>query len=1153
MKKVSQMPNPFNSNIKKTEWTVSAILMHWMRNIIEDKHLDVGLPDVETTGIDHARPDALIYTTRKSQDVLCVIEFKPPYFDPFDKELTEPAWEKARRRKAKYFVTSNFRELILWNTEKVNAQRPEEEQIVNKYHLSTIENLNFIENARYRNSINAGLENFLVDLYEIFTKRKVEPRLAIDEFLIWRLQEKIKRLAYYYKDIIYNQTQEDPRFAKELRKWFADQGWSFTWQDDDFNKIARQTAYLLVNKILFYSALQIKRPNELDKLEIPEDITQGGLLQSILEGYFKEVLKIDYETIYTTDFIDGVAFPDSREVVKEIKELVSILQRYDFSTLGFDIIGRIFEKLIPQEERHSLGQYFTNPDVVDLILRFCLKHEDDTVLDPSCGAGTFLVRAYQHKKIMNQNLKHEDILDSLWGTDIAKFPAHLATINLAINDLSVDKNYPNILQEDFFNLLTRQDGSWLPEKWRKARAKTLGQKEREVQYPRHFTCVVGNPPYTRQEEIGEILPESLTYKELLIKKALFDGSRQLADISKRAGIYVYFFIHGTKFLQNGGRFGFVVSNSWLDVEYGKGLQEFFLDNYKIVAIIESKIERWFKEADINTCIIILEKCSGRKKQKERNENFVRFVYLKKPLRYFIPAAQDIWEKQVKRLELIDNLTKTILAHHDFYENEDLRIFPKKQRELWEEGFDREGNKYIGSKWGKYIRAPEIFFKILKKGKDKLVPLKEIAQVKRGFTTGANEFFYLTETEIKRRKIEKEFWMHKDKKGNWVPNYVIKSPRECKSIVVKPEDLEYRVLIIHKDKKDLKGTNILRYIEWGERKGFHKRPTLASRKRWWDLEEVKGNILCMMSINERHIWWDNKDQCYIDARLYGTTIKDDRYKIHKYKILGCALNSTLFWLFTELWGRVNLGEGALDVKVYEYASMPVLKFDDRLKKLLQNKITQRKINNVFEELGAKNPEEVSLRKIKLDRRELDKIVMGEILGLSDEEQLEVYRAVIDLVKSRIEKAKSLGKRKKTKDGLNVEALTNTILEKIGENTLKKFYKEKVLNQKNLYTRKLFQLSEKPIIGKDLFAWHLASGKNVIECCSETEAHYLKVWLESGAKSIKVPEDKKYLEKITTELEKLKTDLDKIIEDYLSSILNIKVRNQILHQIWQKIIS
>ncbi len=49
-------------------------------------------------------------------------------------------------------------------------------------------------------------------------------------------------------------------------------------------------------------------------------------------------------------------------------------------------------------------------------------------------------------------------------------------------------------------------------------------------------------------------------------------------------------------------------------------------------------------------------------------------------------------------------------------------------------------------------------------------------------------------------------------------------------------------------------------------------------------------------------------------------------------------------------------------------------------------------------------------------ELDEIIMGEILGLTENEQLEVYKAVIDLVKSRIDKAKSVKKKGKLKKAL-----------------------------------------------------------------------------------------------------------------------------------------
>lgn len=1144
-----RIPSPFETTVYKTERSAVAVLMHWMRQIIERQNLDLGLPDVDTSGADRKSPDIIICESRHSQNVLCVIEAKQPYFDVFDYEnLKKPAWEKANARKAKYFATTNFKELIWFNTQKVSEQRNEEAQVVHKYSLSQIENLDLIEETRYKEPIIKQVEIFVAKLYAVHSGKEAEPKLPTDEFLIYRLHSKIERLSKYYTEIIYNRCHKDNAFAKELGKWFVSQGWSFAWQPQDFDKAARQAAYLLVNKILFYNVLQAKRPSELPPLEIPGGLLKGAQLQKILQSFFDEVLKRDYQTIYTTDFLDAIAFPDETEVIKEINDLVNVLRQYEFSDLG-DIIGPIFERLIPKDERHNLGQYFTNPDVVDIILKFCLRHEDDKLFDPACGAGTFLVRAYHHKKLMNHRLKHEAVLGTLWGNDIAKFPAHLSTINLAIRDLGVDKNYPNILQEDFFNLLSTEGGFELPDKWRRARAKTLGVKEREVTYPRWFHCVVGNPPYTRQEEMAGIAPEVKEYKEGLIDKALKDiKGRKTAQIPKRAGIHAYFFVHGTKFLQNGGRFGFIVSNSWLDVDYGKGLQEFFLNNYKIIAIIESKVERWFEEADVNTCIVILEKC---KEKKERDENLVRFVYLFKRLDYFMPPAQEMWQKQIERLNEIDKLVKTIMAHSEFYQNEELRIFPKPQAELWEEGFDKDEGEFVGAKWGKYLRAPAIFFKILEKGKGKLVPLKEIAEVRRGFTTGANEFFYLTEDEIKRRGIAKEFWMHQDEKGNWVPNYVIKSPRECKSIVVKPEDLKYRVLMIHKDKKDLKGTSVLKYIEEGERKRYHLRPTCASRERWYDLGGRKsGQGLWIYIINDRYVSFLNKSKVYSDCELFDVYFAEAGVII---PILNCSVTA----LFSEVESRLGLGQGALKKQVYEISLLPVAKptifSEEQTGKLtdILNRLSGHPVGSIFSELGASSPEEVSLNKVKPDRRELDKIVMGEVLGLTDEEQLEVYRAVVDLVKSRIEKAQSFGKKRKTKEGIDIDLLVKTVMDKIGEDTLGKFYWEKVLTHKPLRTKSLPKVPGQVRLEQELFGWRLSSGREHIDCTSEVEARYLKVWLEAGLDSVKMPKDEDYLGEIVLELENLKQEIDEIFGDYVGSILDPKLRQRLLHQLWQEV--
>ena len=1154
-----RIADPYGTTTWKVERSGVAKLMHWMSDLIESKGLDLGLPDVDTYAADGKSPDMVIYESRRSQNVLCVIEAKRPYFDVFDHEqLKKPAWDKANTRHAKYFATTNFKELIWFNTEKVNAIKPDVEQIVNKYHLSEIEDVDLIEETRYKENILRQLEIFLTQLYAVHTGKEPGPKLAIDELLVYRIHDKITRLARYYTSIIEDRCHKDTEFASQLGKWFVEQGWDFAMQPKDFDKTARQTAYLLANKILFYEALQAKRPSELDALQIPEGLTKGAALQSVLQAYFNQVLKIDYETIYTTDFIDAIAFPEVREVVKEIRELVDILRHYDFSKLGYDIIGRIFEKLIPTDERHNLGQYFTNPDVVDIIIEFCLQGKDAKarIFDPACGAGTFLVRAYQHKRLMSQYPKHEDILDRLWGNDIAKFPAHLTTINLAINDLASDRNYPNILQEDFFNLLSTEGGFEVPRKWRRARAMTLHLRERQVEYPRWFDCIVGNPPYTRQEEISQIAPKDKGYKASLIDKALFDSKdKQLAEISKRAGIYAYFFVHGTKFLQNGGRFGFIVSNSWLDVDYGKGLQEFFLNNYKIIAIIESKVERWFEDADINTCIVILEKCSGEDRRRERYENTVRFVYLKKPLRYFIPEAQDIWDRQVQRRNAIqDKFIKTITAHSELYDDEDLRIYPKKQADLWEEGYDAETRKYVGSKWGKYLRAPDIFFKILEKGKDKLVPLKQVAEVRFGIKTGANEFFYLTEEEIERRGIEKEFWMHQDDESNWVPNYVIKSPRECKSIVVKPEDLKYRVLMIHKDKKDLKGTNVLRYIREGESKGYHRRPTCASRQRWYDLGRRKPRgFLHPMIHNDRQSIGLNESCVYVDHNLFEIQTRETSFHIP----VALFFASTLSPLIKELGGRINLGEGALKTEGVDIEKLLTIKpslIDKGQISSLKSWTARHKefaYSSLFSELGAFSPEEVSLDKVKPDRRELDKIIMGDILGLTDDEQLEVYRAVIDLVKSRIDKAKSFGKRKKTKEGIDIDLLVKTIMEKVGNDTLGKFYREKILSHKPLCTKVLPKASDEIAVQQGLFGWRLSSGKKYIECASELEARYLKVWLEGGLENVEVAQDEDYLRTLVPELESLKATIDTVIEPHLSFIANVRTRDRILHQLWQEL--
>jgi len=120
------------------------------------------------------------------------------------------------------------------------------------------------------------------------------------------------------------------------------------------------------------------------------------------------------------------------------------------------------------------------------------------------------------------------------------------------------------------------------------------------------------------------------------------------------------------------------------------------------------------------------------------------------------------------------------------------------------------------------------------------------------------------------------------------------------------------------------------------------------------------------------------------------------------------------------------------------------------------------------------------------------------------------------------------------------------------TLGEFYREKILSQKNLITKELPDYNGEVKIEKGLFGWKLHSGKNYIECESEEEARYLKIFLEAGLTEVKIPKDKKYLKKILPEIEKLKEKIDEIINSSLESIMDKKIQEKVKSLVWSEII-
>ncbi len=501
-----------------------------------------------------------------------------------------------------------------------------------------------------------------------------------------------------------------------------------------------------------------------------------------------------------------------------------------------------------------------------------------------------------------------------------------------------------------------------------------------------FDICIANPPYLRHEKINELFSsfESGITKDELVStyESLF--AEKKIKIDKKSDLYVYFFLRGINLLTEKGVLCFICSNSWLDVGYGKSLQETLLKTTRIKAVIDNSAKRSFAKADVNTTINILVKDSSVDKEEGHQITGKKKSLSTEKLVHFI-VFKDDFERAATPNEInLINTTTNITS------NEKWRVYPISQNELYKSGLDEDLN-YEGDKWGgKYLRAPDIFFTILEKGKDKLVRLSDIAEVRRGFTTGVNEFFYLSEIEIQNWNIERKYLRD-----------VIKNPREMNKPSISSDNLKYKVLMCRDDKSKLVGNGIRNYIKWGESSGFNERPTCATRNIWYNLGEwAYADAFWMETINDVNRVYLPSSKIYESDKFYGITFLN-KTQILNYTLI---LNSTLLSLFRELKGFASLGEGALKLPVYEVKK--ILIPDINLKNL-DDRIMKRSLISIFHECGFDKTKTIRSQKPNPlpDRKALDDIIF-DALGLTQVERTEVYYSVCELVQNRLNKAKSV---------------------------------------------------------------------------------------------------------------------------------------------------
>jgi len=1033
--------------VSMNEWEFTAAAAGWINELIgKDNQLPFLTARCERQSGETRKRNDLILLDRNSSIVLTG-EVKLPYNkdggSPLNAAVVRDARAKARRAGSRFFFTWNVNEFVLWETELTDASW--QGQKYRSWEVTQVHREGHLDLPMTVHAIRVWLDDFLHEFARIVHGDAVIGHKSPDEKFIETLESSLRLPIQLTLEAVAERYQK-PRSRSEIDRWMREeQGWVIYGDPegvrDNLERAAKFACYNLVNKLVFHEALLKRYGDRMEKLSVPEHIDAGEPLRLHMEKYFAEAKTVtqDYETVFGEDHAalgNRIPFCSDTAVV-HWRALIEQIHEVDFSRLDYEVIGAIFERLISPDERHKYGQFYTRVEIVDLINSFCITTGQETVMDPACGGGTFLVRAYARKRELDPARPHGALLSDLFGIDVSHFATHLTTINLATRNLIDEENYPQIARSDFFDVRARSAFLRLP---KRVTVKGLGKiQHRSVEIP-PLDAVVGNPPYIRQEEI----PRDAKKEKGIYKKGTKEYYHKLVQeeggvlLSGRSDIHCYFWPHAASFLKEVGRLCLLTSSQWLDVEYGFRLQAWILGQFEILAVFESIDEPWFVGARVATTVTILRKQPERAK---RMANTVRFVQLRRPIGEILAHDGTTFDA----IRAADDFRDEILSLAENSVSDRYRARLVRQEELWREGVrlgavmgksgeaDEEenseatGGEYYGGKWGVWLRAPDLWFDLLDEFGDRFAPLGEIAEVRFGVKSGKDSFFFPIDHTTEALKTEEDPGRFRYAYG--VPREVVESgdvrlvrcgeergeirPIETKFLepevhslmevdefTVGPDSCSKSVLLVDKSKLDLEGSFALKYILHGETKGYHQQPTCAGRetedRSWYDLTHYDRADLVLPKIQQyKLITFLNPHQLHINSSLLGLYNVPEKLI---YPLCG-VLNSSISILSRLVYARILGNEGNIQLDVYSAKMMPVpniiLCNDDVLshiseafQKMLKRKALQfLSVRRMREMAWRQAGKEAELEKLSdlceldmADRRELDDAVLA-MLGVA----------------------------------------------------------------------------------------------------------------------------------------------------------------------------
>jgi adenine-specific DNA-methyltransferase len=224
------------------------------------------------------------------------------------------------------------------------------------------------------------------------------------------------------------------------------------------------------------------------------------------------------------------------------------------------------EPLLTRKEKRAKGVYYTPPEIVRWMVKRSVAILSATdkqslplrILDPSCGAGAFLIET--QSQISCSKLVGIDIdLEAIAATKAALHPAPP----------------PELLVTDFLSPSFS---------------------------PAPFDLILGNPPYINIRELAK--STSLAYREEL--------RQRFKSASGNFDLYVLFLERSLQLLRPGGVCGMIIPNKWSGLDYARPLRELLLAETTLHDLVDLSRVGVFAEAEVYPHILIFQKLPAAK-------------------------------------------------------------------------------------------------------------------------------------------------------------------------------------------------------------------------------------------------------------------------------------------------------------------------------------------------------------------------------------------------------------------------------------------------------------------------------------------------------------------------------------------------------------